>query len=821
MLRASSRHPITKVALCACLVLTALTFAACGSRQEHAQNYYESGMKFLDKHEYAKARVEFKNALQLKNDMLPAWRALSKVEEHEKNLQAFAGSLRRVVELDAKDFKSRVRLAKLYLLGGAVDDALKVTNAAAKLDPKNADVHALKAAILFRLKDTDGATREAHTALEIEPGNADASVVLAADRFVKGNTQAALKLLEAIKGPHADDLGVIALKLSIYNRLKQPEQVKSLLKRLVKLHPNEATFRSQLVRFYLAHKRPKDAEEELRTVVTQNPKDVVAQLQLANLMGALKGADAARTELVTRIKAGGRVFPYQIALARFDFGRGKVANAVKELEGLISSSKSVDDVLSAKVTLAELYMTKKDIAKAEPLVSEILSTDKRNIVGLRLRAAIRLSRGKTDDAIADLREALNDQPHSALLLSSLALAYEHSGSIDLANEAYLKAVRNSGYRPALGLRYVAFLQRRGLGSQVGGVLDQLVRHNPTNVAVLSALAKEKLAHRDWKAAHAIADRIKRLGGKRDLVVADQIYGFAFGGENKLNDSLTALKSVYEAAPGAAQPMAAIVQTYVRAHQTEKAESFLQSVLKANPHNAEALVLFGALQLNERKPDEAVKYFKSAIKEQPKSAAAYSALSNLYGRQGKLEAALQIIDAGLKQQPKGFRLRLSRAGLLEAKQDYDAAISEYESMLKDQPGSMIVVNNLASLLADHRTDNASLEQAKSLVTVLKQADVPQFKDTLGWVAYRTGDYANAVKLLEAAAEKLPKVGLISYHLGMSYLASGEQEKGLKELEKAGQLAGRNKALKAKVDAAIKEHPVKPGNKQTRENGAQPG
>ena len=180
-----------KPVIYACLILTTLLFAGCSSRQEQAENYYKSGVKYLEKHQYAKARVQLRNALQLSNKMLPAWRALSKIEEHEKKWGAYAGTLSRIVELDPKDVKSRISLAKLYLVGGAVDKALKQTNAAAKLEPKSADIHALKAAVLFRLKDTKGAAREAHEALKIDPGNADASVVLAAEHLVKGDAQAA------------------------------------------------------------------------------------------------------------------------------------------------------------------------------------------------------------------------------------------------------------------------------------------------------------------------------------------------------------------------------------------------------------------------------------------------------------------------------------------------------------------------------------------------------------------------------------------------------------------------------------------------------
>ena len=110
--------------------------------------------------------------------------------------------------------------------------------------------------------------------------------------------------------------------------------------------------------------------------------------------------------------------------------------------------------------------------------------------------------------------------------------------------------------------------------------------------------------------------------------------------------------------------------------------------------------------------------------------------------------------GLKQQPNNFALHLSLASLLEAKREYEPAIAEYESMLKEQPGSLIIANNLASLLADRRTDKASLDRANSLALLLKNSDIPQFKDTLGWVSYQRQDFRAALPLLEDAAKASP-------------------------------------------------------------------
>ena len=219
-------------------------------------------------------------------------------------------------------------------------------------------------------------------------------------------------------------------------------QVESLLKKLVALHPNENGFRAQLIRFYLGQKRPDDAINELRRVVTENPADVNAELQLANLLGSLNGVGAARTELVQRIQAGGAVLPFQIALARLDFAQGYLKASTELLKDIISTSKSSDDILAARTTLAELYMSKNDVAAAEPVITDILNVDNRNITGLRLRAAIRIDRGQIDDAINDLRTALNDQPRAPELLATLAIAYERNGSIELADKAYLDATQS-------------------------------------------------------------------------------------------------------------------------------------------------------------------------------------------------------------------------------------------------------------------------------------------------------------------------------------------------------------------------------------------
>jgi tetratricopeptide (TPR) repeat protein len=249
-------------------------------------------------------------------------------------------------------------------------------------------------------------------------------------------------------------------------------------------------------------------------------------------------------------------------------------------------------------------------------------------------------------------------------------------------------------------------------------------------------------------------------------------------------------------------MVSLVRAFVSAKKPERAVAFLQTILKANPQNAEAYALLGTVALSRNDPDEALRNFKTAIEKQPNNVTGYRALAEFYLSRNNNDEALKVIRSGLRVQPESSELRSFLASVLELKGDYDAAIAEYQTLLRSAPNSLIVANNLASLLADHRTDRASLDQAQSVVAILKKSPIPQFKDTLGWVSYLQGDYATAIPLLDQAATALPGQAVIRYHLGMAYLAAGQQDKAAEQLKLA--LGGNpDHELKSKIEAALRK------------------
>ena len=794
-----SAYKINPARLFGCLLF--LLLAGCGSPEERAQGYYEKGMELIAKKDDLGARVQLLSAAKYKADRVDVWRALVGVEERLKSGPSVFQDLRRVVELDPNDLDARVKLARIMVDGGAADAALKMVEPANDGNKPNAPLHALKAIILLRTNDPAGAVREAQRALEIDGTNVDATMLVAAKKLADGDADGALKLLNAL--PTVDpreELRVSLQKVQVYARKGDVPQAEALLRTLIAKNPNEGALRTQLIQLYISAKRIDDAEREMRVFADAAPTDTKAGMDLVRFLVSVKGAKAGREELNARIKKGGDVFDYQIALAELDFAEGNVTAATQSLQSLAASATAADRKLLAQGKLAEMYVNKSNVAAAEPIIADILQKDRRNITGLRLRAAIKIQQGQLDSAIADLREALNDQPKSVDLLMLMATAYERSGKNELAGRQYADALKASAVNPNVALQYAAFLQRRGDLTHADDVLVEVVARNPTNIQLLTTLAQIRLSRQNWTGAMATADAVARSGDKSGL--ADQIRASALAGQNKIDESVVALERAHAAAPDAVQPVVSLVSNYVRLGKADKAETLLQEMLKKYPDNAEILVLMGQTKLSENKSDDALRSYKAAIAKQPKDPNGYRALSDLYVRQKNYDSAADVIKGGLHEQPDNLDLRLTSANLQILKGDQATAITQYESILKDQPNSALAINNLVSLILDNRSDKESLEQAFLLVEKLKNSTVPQFQDTYGWALFKKGDAKSAVSVLEGAAAKLPELAAIHYHLGMSYAATGQPERSKEQFNKALSLEPDGTPLKESIRSAMK-------------------
>ena len=780
----SGRRFSTLKTLLACLGMVVL--AACDSPEERLESHYEDGVSLVENGDDVRASLEFRNALQINPDHVPSLYGLARIEERRANWQAVGSLLNKIVDLDPTHVEATVRLGRIALLAGQIDRALELSNAASELEPDNIDAITFKAAVLLNLEDTEGALAAANAALAVDPNNADAVSVLAAERIAAGATREAVALLDEQLAKTADNVALQLIKIRALAALEDLAGVEDVLVTLTDLYPDTNAFRTALIRLYMTEERFDDAEAQVRAVAEASPESLDANVDVVRFMNSVRGVEAAEEETKKLIARGDvNQTAYRQLLARLYLEMRQADDARAVLQEIIDSDAPIDERLGAKNQLAEFSRLDGDLDQARAIIAEILAEDEKNASALTTRAAILLGESKFDDAILDLRTVLRDEPDSVRAHVLLGSAHQANGSIELADDQYARGFEASEGAAAIGLPYAQFLAQRGAFDRADQILTMVVQRDPDNTNALRALAQIKINNADWVGARQVADRLRQLDDESSVV--DRIAGLALQGQERFEQSIEAFERSQEAAPEATRPMASLVGAYVRAGQSDRAKQFLDTVLESSPQNAFAQVLMAQVLVQEEDFAAAEQAFLKAIERDPKANIAYASLAGFYVSQGNPEKAQQAIDQGLEALPEDNTLRLTRAGFYEQTGDMESALEQYRVLYEASPGSAILANNYAATLIDLRTDRESAEKALEVAQGLLTSTVPQFQDTVGWIYFRLGQYNDAVRYLENAAERLPELAVVRYHLGMAYRATQDFVAAIDEFEKVVELS----------------------------------
>ncbi len=767
------------------LILSLLSISACSSPEDKANKFYENGMQLLEKGELVKARVEFRNALQLNRKMTKAiWGQVLIAEKQAKPREQFK-LLNTVLINEPEHLQALVKLGRLLLLAGQLDKALEKSDLALKLNNQELSVLSLRAAIMLKLDNAPAAVKLANQVLDKDHLHNEALMILAAERITAGDSLKAIEYLDRGLKKNDKNVAMQLIKIKALENLAKIDSAEEVLIRLIKHYPKIASFNTVLAQFYLKHGRKDEAEQIYRNIIKNNPKDLKAKIKLVQFLNGVKGSDAGLKQLQMFSQQNPENIDLKFALVQFHLSRKEYTHVNELLNKIINEEAGTEVAIKAKGIMAATLLVKGDKKSAEKIINEILTADKKNQSAVMLKANIDIDRQKYDEAIAALRLILRDTPDSSGALFILAKAYYLSGSSDLADEQYFKAFKSSKFNESYGLSYAQFLLKRKQPKRAEKIITDVLSVSRNSLPALKLLAQTRLSLGDWIGAQQVADNIKRIGDKSNL--ANQINNAVLVGQKDYSKSIALLKKSYQSSPDSVQPVVALVRTYLLAGKTKEAGSFLDAVISASPDNTNARILRGQLFSSQGNNEKAINTYEEAIKRDPENAASYFHLATLHIRGKQYETASVVLNKGLSVAPKSFSLQMTLAGLYETTGKIENAIKTYEDLIKIKPNADIVANNLASLLTENRTDKTSFNKAYNLSKRFKRSEVPQFKDTFAWANYHIGKYDDASLLLESAIEQLPNIPDFHYHLGMIYLAKENKAMAREELEKALKLS----------------------------------
>src|SRR6202050_2112234 len=148
----------TKRRLLLCAIgFAALALVGCGGAQARKARHLEKGHAYYAANNFEKARVEFRNALQIAPNDSEARYDNGLVDEKLSNLREAAQFYQGAIDSNSDNIKARAALARLYLFGGAPERALETIKPSLAKHPDDAPLLTVRAAARIQLKDPDGA----------------------------------------------------------------------------------------------------------------------------------------------------------------------------------------------------------------------------------------------------------------------------------------------------------------------------------------------------------------------------------------------------------------------------------------------------------------------------------------------------------------------------------------------------------------------------------------------------------------------------------------------------------------------------------------
>jgi tetratricopeptide (TPR) repeat protein len=609
-----------------------------------------------------------------------------------------------------------------------------------ELAPQNVAARAKLALSFMAVGQPTEARKEALSILQQDSGNSDAIVVLADTSGSKEEISATEQQLE--KFPQRDTAFHLA-SASLASRKGNLPGASDEVEQALAMDPKSSRAHLTMAYIYLLRKDPSHAGSELKSA-----------------------ADLAPLRSDERIR-----------YAEFEYATGAVDEAKVSLQKITGKAP---DYLPAWRLLAQIAFTGKKYDESLALLENIFTRDPDNPEARMLQSEVWLGKGDTGKAIATLDRLNSTYTNNAAIKYLLARAYLQSENLAQATAALHQAVAaNPDYVEAILLLGELNL-RSGKPQNVVAAMEDLRRKHPDlpQPRLLLANAYQALGRLD-DAAALFRELIKMAPQSPEAYF---FLGLILRQQEKADEARQAFEKASELAPDNLDPINQLVDMDLADKRYDGAMQRVQQQLQKKPDAAGAHFMEARIYAVKGDWARTEAALKKTIDLDANFAAAYELLVSVYMTANKLPQAIDDVQAFLSRSPNNPAALMTLGMIYEKMKDYPKARDTYEKLLTQSPDSVPALNNLAYLYAERldRLDRA-YELAQKAHTL--QAGDGSVADTLGWVLYKRGDYAQGLKFLQESAAKLPENPQVQFHLGMASHMMGQADAARSAFEKA--------------------------------------
>ena len=387
-----------------------------------------------------------------------------------------------------------------------------------------------------------------------------------------------------------------------------------------------------------------------------------------------------------------------------------------------------------------------------------------------LRLASVLGRASNRTAALTLMQELVKQ-HPELAAGHFALAHlaVRAGDLETAETAADRALARKPDWQDAALFKARILVSRNQAAQAQRYFEEFLKAHPSATHMRLHYARHLIDQKQWEQAR---EQFKRVAIDTPEDV-DAVYavGLLALQTNRLDEAEVFLKRALDMRPDNEQARVYLGQAAEQGKRYAEAARWYREV-GAGEHFFESQVRLGIVIAKQGDVAKARAHLRAiAAESDPQRVQALLAEEQILRDARQYREALDMLNAALERMPADKDLRYARALIAERLDMIPLAESDLRAVLKVDPKNVHALNALGYTLAD-RTDRYAEAQVLLTQALEIKPDDPFVLDSMGWLLYRQGNRAEAIKHLKRALT-VRSDAEIAAHLGEVLWVSGER------------------------------------------------
>ncbi|HUI66724.1 MAG TPA: tetratricopeptide repeat protein [Nitrospirota bacterium] len=627
-----------------------MMIVSCGGPEQKKAKFYNKGRVLYEKGEYAKARLEFSNAIQIDVKYADAYYMLGMTALKSGDPRAASGSFSKAVELNPQHWEAQVQVGWFLLAGGNANDAMNKAELVLKNKPAYEDALILKGAVLLKKKELEAARQFFESVLGRDVHKPEGYLMLTSIYAQKNDAQNVERvLLDGIK----DNQKAVPLYLSLadfYIKKNRMDEAVSQVQKVIELEPEVTQHRLSLAGIYWQSGREQQARDVLRAFVQADPKKEDRWVQAAQFYFTRKRPSDGEELLKEGIRQNGKSFTIRFVLGAFYFADNRPDQGLAVLQECLGLDRDPanPNILHAKNSLAEYYLTHQDLDKAKKYVDEVIKESPKNVDANFIAGTIHLRKQEALQAVSSFRTVVNERQQFIPGYVGLADAHLLNKEYKLAFDTLQNALKiEPDFREtirAMARVYTAQKDFKNAEAQY----RKLLTANPMDLDARADLGDLMLLAGDERRAEGEYLEIKRHTPKNPAIYVK--LSALYGTQKKWGKAINEMEQAVQIQPdlwSTTNDLAYLLCEYGSGKQDlDRALALAEKARSLNPDNPTVLDTLGWVHYRKGDMQQAVELLKKAQDGSAGNPIINYHLGMAYNRLGNPEKAKQFLQTAL-------------------------------------------------------------------------------------------------------------------------------------------------------------------------------